>query len=66
MKLWPAYLGIALCIATFVLAAVTVLGRAVDTEAQQRVVFTRNGVTLDCERIVTGIRVSYDGCITVP
>lgn len=34
----------ALCLTTFA------LGRAMDVEAENRVIFTRDGVTFDCER----------------
>jgi len=45
----------------------TLVGRAVDHEMQDRVIFTQNGVTLDCERItdVAG-RTFYDSCERVP
>lgn len=66
MKLWPAYLGIALCISVVIFASAFVIGRAVDAEVKQRVVFTKNGVTLDCERITTSDLVTYGSCITVP
>ena len=67
MRLVPAYLGIALCIATFVFVSVTLLGRAIDTEVQDRVTFTRDGVTLDCARHLGGHgQVSYGDCSRVP
>ena len=60
-------LGLALCVCLAVLVLVTALGRAIDTEIQDRVIFTRDGVTLDCERItdVAG-RTFYDSCVRVP
>ena len=67
MRLVPAYLGIALCIAAFVLASATVIGRAIDVEVQDRVLFTRSGVTLDCARHLGGHgQVSYIDCVRVP
>lgn len=44
------------------------LGRAMDHEAQQRVIFTnKDGVTLDCARHYGGHgSVSYDDCHQVP
>lgn len=61
------YLGIALCVSLVILIAATLVGRAMDTEAQQHVIFTRHGVTLDCERItdVAG-NTFYDSCVRVP
>jgi len=60
-------LGLVLCASLIILIGVTLVGRAIDTEVQDHIVFTRNGVTLDCERItdVTG-RVFYDSCVRVP
>lgn len=45
-------LGIALCLSLVVLIGATLIGRAIDTEVQDRVLITRGGVTLDCERSV--------------
>jgi len=51
------------------LVAIALIGRAVDNQirTQEHVIFTRNGVTLDCERItdVAG-RTFYDSCVRVP
>lgn len=60
-------LGIALCLSLVVLIGATLIGRAIDTETQQHAIFTRNGITLDCERItdVAG-NVFYDSCVRVP
>lgn len=60
-------LGLALCVSLLVLVLVTALGRAIDTEAQVHVLLTRDGQTLDCERItdVAG-NVFYDSCVRVP
>lgn len=44
--------GIALCVSLVVLIGVSLVGRAVDAEVQQRVLITRGGWTLDCERHV--------------
>lgn len=61
--------GAAILLATFVIAVsgAYVLGRAIDTETASHVLITRNGVTLDCERItdVAG-NVFYDSCVRVP
>lgn len=38
------------------------VGRAIDTEVQDRVIFTRNGVTLDCERVFVGGEMNYNDC----
>ena len=60
-------LGLALCVSLLFVVGATLIGRAIDTEVQAHVVFTRDGVTLDCERItdVAG-RVFYDSCVRVP
>jgi hypothetical protein len=44
-------IGIALCVSLVVFIGATLVCRAVDAEVQQRVIFTRDGVTFDCERI---------------
>lgn len=38
------------------------VGRAIDTEVQERVIFTRDGVTFDCERrfVQAGERVDFE------
>ncbi len=53
-------LGLALCVSLLVLVGATAIGRALDNEAQDRVIFTRNGVTLDCVRHVRSDRVTYE------
>ena len=45
-------LGIALCLSLVILVGATLMGRAIDTEIQDRVLITRAGVTLDCQRSV--------------
>ncbi len=45
-------LGIALCLSLVVLIGASLIGRAMDTEVQDRVLITRGGVTLDCQRSV--------------
>jgi hypothetical protein len=57
-------IGAVVCSVLFFGAAL--VGRAIDTEIQDRVIFTRNGVTLDCERLVRGGEVEYDNCHNVP
>jgi hypothetical protein len=43
------------------------VGRALDHEAQQRVIFTKHGETLDCNRTEgAGGEVFYDHCVSVP
>ena len=43
------------------------VGAAIDQDAQQRVIFTKNGVTLDCARHYGGHgSVSYGDCHQVP
>lgn len=50
-----------------VLFAVSGIGRALDHEAQDRVIFTRAGVTLDCARTVGPYgSVAYTECHQVP
>jgi hypothetical protein len=44
------YLAWALVVCTIVVLGATALGKAVDAEIRDRVVFTRGGVTFDCER----------------
>lgn len=54
---------IAAVLITFAMAT----GRAFDHEAQQRVIFTKHGRTLDCNRAEGADgRVFYDHCVTVP
>ena len=58
---------LALVASLAVLVSATAIGRAIDTEAPDRIYLERDGVSLDCERIVgTDGQVGYDGCITVP
>jgi hypothetical protein len=60
-------LGIALCVCALGLIASVLVGRAYDHEAQQRVIFTRHGQTLDCNRAEGADgRVFYDHCVYVP
>lgn len=60
-------LGLALCVSLLVLIAFTLVGRAIDTEVQDHIVFTRDGVTLDCVRHYGGHgQVSYGDCSRVP
>lgn len=42
--------GYVLLAALVCLILVSLIARAIDAEAQDRVIFTRSGVTLDCER----------------
>jgi len=60
-------LGIALCLSLVMLIGSTLIARAFDNEVQQRVIFTKNGQTLDCNRSVgVGGKVFYDHCNYVP
>lgn len=55
----------AVCI--FVLAVTAVIGRAIDYETAEHVIFTRDGVTLDCVRVVGAHgNVFYNDCSQVP
>ena len=56
------YLGIALCLSIVVLIGATLVGRAMDTEAQQHVLITRGDTTIDCVRHVSksGETVHYE------
>ena len=57
--------GVVFCI--LVLIAVSGIGQAVDHEVQNRVIFTRAGVTLDCVREVGPYgSISYTECHQVP
>lgn len=60
-------LGLALCVSLLFVVGATLIGRAIDAQTQDRVIFTRAGVTLDCVRQV-GDRgqVSYNDCSRVP
>ena len=54
-------------VAFAVFLGATLVARAYDHEVQQHVVLTRNGVTLDCERITDVVgNVFYDSCVRVP
>lgn len=61
------YFGVVLCVLLVGVIAIVLMGRAIDEETQDRVIFTRDGVTLDCERItdISG-RTFYDSCVRVP
>lgn len=43
-------MGILICLALVGLIVTTLVARAVDQQVEQRIVFTRDGVTFDCER----------------
>lgn len=61
------YFLLALVVCSLVVLSAVAVGRAIDQEIQDRIVFVRDGVTLDCERLVRADgSVGYDGCITVP
>lgn len=50
-----------------VVLAVSGIGRAIDTEIENRVLITQNGATWDCERFVyPDGRVAYGNCHIVP
>lgn len=61
-------IGKLLCAALLAAIAVALIGRAIDHEVSERVLFTRSdGVTLDCKRVVKGHgNVYYTGCVRVP
>jgi hypothetical protein len=61
------WFGYALLLSLVILIGATLVSRAIGQEVQQHVIFTRNGVTIDCERItdVAG-RTFYDSCVRVP
>lgn len=44
------YLMLALVVCIAVVVAATAFGRAIDNQVQDRVMFTRDSVTFDCER----------------
>jgi hypothetical protein len=44
------YLALALVVCTIVVVGAVAVGRAMDAAIQDRIVFTRGGVTFDCER----------------
>lgn len=54
-------IGLLLVVAAIVSGAFA-LGRAMDVEASDRVIFTRDGVTFDCERrfVSAGERVTFE------
>lgn len=57
--------AVVLCI--LIAVAVSGIGRALDVEVQDRVIFTRDGVTMDCARTVGPYgSVSYTECHLVP
>lgn len=60
------FLLMALAVSVLVLVSATLVGRAMDTEMQDRVILTRDGVTLDCVRHIEHGEVSYGYCVTVP
>lgn len=61
------FLLIGALVAACVVLAAHMVGNAIDQAMQEHVLITRNGQTLDCERItdVAG-NVFYDSCVTVP
>jgi hypothetical protein len=61
------YLLIAVLVCSLVVIGATLVGHAIDAQVQDHVLITRNGVTIDCERItdVAG-RAFYDSCTRVP
>lgn len=60
-------LGMAIVFALVVLIGATLVGRAIDVEVSDRVILTRDGHTLDCERVVRGHgHVFYENCVRVP
>lgn len=56
------YLGVLLCVVLVGVLSVVLIGRAIDTETPTRVIFTRDGVTFDCERhiVEAGETISYE------
>jgi hypothetical protein len=61
------YLLIAILVCGVVVLGATALGRAIDQELQQRILFTQNGATLDCRRDFSAHgSVSYSDCHVVP
>lgn len=61
------FLGWLLFFSMVVLIAVVAVGRAFDYEGQDRVIFTREGVTFDCERtyVPAGEPIRYEDGSTV-
>lgn len=60
-------LGWFICGALVCFVAIALFGRAFDVETQDRVIFTKDGVTLDCARHYGGHgNVSYGDCNRVP
>ena len=57
----------AIVVCLVVVLGATAFGKAVDRSIEDHILITRNGQTLDCERIkdVQG-RVFYDSCVYVP
>jgi hypothetical protein len=51
-----------LCVALLLVIGVALLGRAIDQAVQQRVLITRGGQTLDCERVHRNGRVFLSDC----
>lgn len=58
---------IAIVVCLVVVFSAHAVGSAIDREMQDHILITRNGQTLDCERLedVQG-RVFYDSCVYVP
>lgn len=52
----------ALVVCTIVVLGATAFGKAIDAEIRDRVVFTRDGVTFDCERrfVPAGKPIEYE------
>jgi len=58
---------VAALVCSVVVFAATALGRAIDTELEQRVIIPRDGQLLDCRRDFSGHgNVSYNDCHVVP
>ena len=59
-------LMLALVASALIVFSATFVSRAVDAEVQDRIMFTRNGQTLDCARLIVSGEVSYGDCNRVP
>lgn len=57
---------IGVAVAACVWIAATLVGRAVDQVVQEHTLIVRNGITLDCQRVVRDGLVYYENCNRVP
>lgn len=58
---------VALVVCAVIVLGATAVGRAVDAQVSDRVLITRDGITLDCERVYgVGGETSYGNCHRVP